>query len=221
RAYARLGRLSSRPRLMIAAYYGTIGADALRTLARSRVEAVALDFAAGPGNVDVLASVGGLPRKTLVAGGVDGRNAWRADRRRAKAVCASVLGLVDRLAVSTSCPLLHVPLDLDAEAPLDPGVRGRRAFPRREAAAGLSPRRADLAGPGRRGAARVRPAEGRRGRRARTRRQRGRPARRRGARARGREGRRVRPGAPRFARCRAAGRPLRPVRRAAGGARPA
>ncbi|HLV76021.1 MAG TPA: 5-methyltetrahydropteroyltriglutamate--homocysteine S-methyltransferase [Vulgatibacteraceae bacterium] len=134
RAYARLGRLSSRPRLMVAAYYGTIGADALRTLARSRVEAVALDFAAGPGNVDVLASVGGLPRKTLVAGVVDGRNVWRADRRRAKAVCASVLGLVDRLVVSTSCPLLHVPLDLDAETSLDPGVRERLAFARQKVA---------------------------------------------------------------------------------------
>src|SRR5690606_17709623 len=75
-----------------------------------------------------------LPRKTLVAGVVDGRNVWRADRRRAKAVCASVLGLVDRLVVSTSCPLLHVPLDLDAETSLDPGVRERLAFARQKVA---------------------------------------------------------------------------------------
>ncbi|MEU8801183.1 5-methyltetrahydropteroyltriglutamate--homocysteine S-methyltransferase [Spirillospora sp. NPDC048819] len=134
RAYARLGRLTSRPRLMVAAYFGTIGADALRTLARSRVEAIGLDFAAGPGNVDVLASVGGLPRKTLVAGVVDGRNVWRADERRARAVCASVLGLVDRVVVSTSCSLLHVPIDLDAETSLDTGVRERLAFARQKVA---------------------------------------------------------------------------------------
>ncbi|TDD39009.1 5-methyltetrahydropteroyltriglutamate--homocysteine S-methyltransferase [Actinomadura sp. KC06] len=134
RAYARLGRLTSRPRLMVATYFGTIGADALRVLAGSRVEAVGLDFAAGPDNLDVLASVGGLPRKTLVAGVVDGRNVWRADQRRAKATCASLLGLVDQVVVSTSCSLLHVPIDLDAEASLDPGVRERLAFARQKVA---------------------------------------------------------------------------------------
>ncbi|RFS82186.1 5-methyltetrahydropteroyltriglutamate--homocysteine S-methyltransferase [Actinomadura spongiicola] len=132
RAYARLGRLTSRPRLMVATYFGTIGADALRVLAASRVEAVGLDFVAGPGNLDVLASVGGLPRKTLVAGVVDGRNVWRTDQRRAKATCAALLGLVDRVAVGTSCSLMHVPIDLDAETPLDPDVRGRLAFARQK-----------------------------------------------------------------------------------------
>ncbi|MFG2087351.1 5-methyltetrahydropteroyltriglutamate--homocysteine S-methyltransferase [Spirillospora sp. NPDC048824] len=134
RAYARLGRLTSRPRLMVATYFGTIGADALRTLAGGRVEAIGLDFAAGPGNVDVLASVGGLPRKTLVAGVVDGRNVWRADQRRARAVCASLLGLVDQVVVSTSCSLLHVPIDLDSETSLNGGVRGRLAFARQKVA---------------------------------------------------------------------------------------
>ncbi|TDB90790.1 5-methyltetrahydropteroyltriglutamate--homocysteine S-methyltransferase [Actinomadura sp. KC216] len=134
RAYARLGRLTSRPRLMVATYFGTIGADALRVLAGSRVEAVGLDFVAGPDNLDVLASVGGLPRKTLVAGVVDGRNVWRADQGRAKATCAALLGLVDQVVVSASCSLLHVPIDLDAETSLDPGVRGRLAFARQKVA---------------------------------------------------------------------------------------
>ncbi|MFC4052509.1 5-methyltetrahydropteroyltriglutamate--homocysteine S-methyltransferase [Actinomadura syzygii] len=131
-AYARLGRLTSRPRLMVATYFGTIDADALRVLAASRVEAVGLDFVAGPENVDVLASVGGLPRKTLVAGVVDGRNVWRTDRRRAKATCASLLGLVDQLVVSTSCSLMHVPIDLDAETALGAGVKERLAFARQK-----------------------------------------------------------------------------------------
>ena len=134
RAYRRLGRLTSRPRLMVATYFGTIGADALRVLAHTPVEAIGLDFVAGPGNTDVLASVGGLPRKTLVAGVVDGRNVWRTDPRRAKATCATVLGLVDRLVVSTSCSLLHVPIDLDAETSLDPAVRERLAFARQKVA---------------------------------------------------------------------------------------
>ncbi|WP_329092276.1 5-methyltetrahydropteroyltriglutamate--homocysteine S-methyltransferase [Actinomadura citrea] len=132
RAYARLGELSSRPRLLVATYFGTIGAEALRALASSRVEAVGLDFVAGPGNLDVLASVGGLLRKTVVAGVVDGRNIWRADRQRAEAACATLLGLADQVVVSTSCSLLHVPIDLDAEDALDPAVRGRLAFARQK-----------------------------------------------------------------------------------------
>ncbi|GGT88309.1 5-methyltetrahydropteroyltriglutamate--homocysteine S-methyltransferase [Actinomadura citrea] len=132
RAYARLGELSSRPHLLVATYFGTIGAEALRALASSRVEAVGLDFVAGPGNLDVLASVGGLLRKTVMAGVVDGRNIWRADRQRAKAACATLLGLADQVVVSTSCSLLHVPIDLDAEDALDPAVRGRLAFARQK-----------------------------------------------------------------------------------------
>ncbi|TDD72771.1 5-methyltetrahydropteroyltriglutamate--homocysteine S-methyltransferase [Actinomadura darangshiensis] len=132
RAYARLGRLTSRPRLMVSTYFGTVGAGALRVLAGGRVEAIGLDFVAGPGNLDVLASVGGLPRKTLVAGVVDGRNVWRTDLRHAKATCASLLGLVDRLVVGTSCSLMHVPIDLDAETTLAPDVRNRLAFARQK-----------------------------------------------------------------------------------------
>ncbi|WP_326823810.1 5-methyltetrahydropteroyltriglutamate--homocysteine S-methyltransferase [Streptosporangium sp. NBC_01756] len=134
RVYERLGGLPSRPRILAATYFGTVGAGALRALAATRVEAVGLDFVAGPGNLDVLASIGGLPRKTVVAGVVDGRNVWRTDFQRAKATCAVLFGLADQVEVSTSCSLLHVPIDLDAETALDPAVRGRLAFARQKVA---------------------------------------------------------------------------------------
>ncbi|WP_131736022.1 5-methyltetrahydropteroyltriglutamate--homocysteine S-methyltransferase [Actinomadura roseirufa] len=132
RAYARLSGLTSRPRLLVATYFGSVGADALRVLAGTGVEGIGLDLVAGPGNLDVLASVGGVPRKTVVAGVVDGRNVWRADARRAKAACAALLGLADRVVVGTSCSLQHVPLDLEAETSLDPSVRERLAFARQK-----------------------------------------------------------------------------------------
>ncbi len=133
RVYDRLGSLSSRPRLLVATYFGEIG-PALEILANTRVEAIGLDFVAGPGNLEALASIGGLPGKTLVAGVVDGRNIWRTDPSRALSTCASLLGLTDRLVVSTSCSLLHVPLDLDAETSLDPRLRDRLAFARQKVA---------------------------------------------------------------------------------------
>ncbi|MEV5411293.1 5-methyltetrahydropteroyltriglutamate--homocysteine S-methyltransferase [Thermopolyspora sp. NPDC052614] len=133
RVYRRLGALPSRPRLLVATYFGEIG-DALEVLARTRVESIGLDFVAGPGNLETLAAAGGLPGKTLVAGVVDGRNVWRADVDRAVSLCATLLGLTDRLVVSTSCSLMHVPLDLDAETGLDPRLRERLAFARQKTA---------------------------------------------------------------------------------------
>jgi 5-methyltetrahydropteroyltriglutamate--homocysteine methyltransferase len=130
-AYHRLGMLTRRPALMVATYFGEIG-DALPVLATSPVEAVGLDFVAGPGNREALARIGGISGKTLVAGVVDGRNVWRTDLPGALSACASLLGLTDQLIVSTSCSLLHVPLDLRAETSLPPELAGRLAFARQK-----------------------------------------------------------------------------------------
>jgi 5-methyltetrahydropteroyltriglutamate--homocysteine methyltransferase len=131
RAYQRLGSLSGRPKLLVSTYFGEIG-DALAVLAESPVEAIGLDFVAGPGNREALAAVGGIGAKILVAGVVDGRNVWRADMPAVLSLCASLLGLVAELTVSTSCSLLHVPLDLGAETSLAPEVAGRLAFARQK-----------------------------------------------------------------------------------------
>ena len=132
RAYHRLGSLSARPRgLLVSTYFGEIG-DALAVLAQSPIEAIGLDFVAGPGNLEALAAVGGIGAKTLVAGVVDGRNVWRGDLPAALSLCASLLGLAGQLTVSTSCSLLHVPLDLDAETSLAPELSGRLAFARQK-----------------------------------------------------------------------------------------
>jgi 5-methyltetrahydropteroyltriglutamate--homocysteine methyltransferase len=131
RAYQRLGSLRDRPKLLVSTYFGEIG-DALAVLSESPVEAIGLDFVAGPGNREALGAVGGIGGKTLVAGVVDGRNVWRADMPAVLSLCASLLGLVGELTVSTSCSLLHVPLDLDAETSLAPAVAGRLAFARQK-----------------------------------------------------------------------------------------
>jgi 5-methyltetrahydropteroyltriglutamate--homocysteine methyltransferase len=67
-----------------------------------------------------------------VAGVVDGRNVWRADLPSALPVCASLQGLAGELMLSTSCSLLHVPLDVGAETSITPQLRGRLAFARQK-----------------------------------------------------------------------------------------
>ncbi|MEU9891460.1 hypothetical protein [Sphaerisporangium sp. NPDC051011] len=107
-AYAWLGTLSHRPRLLVCLCSGEAG-PALAVLAESKVESVALDFVTSPGNLRALAGVGGLPRKRVVVGVVDGRNGVPVDRPRALATCAMVLGLVDQLVVAASCPTMRPP----------------------------------------------------------------------------------------------------------------
>ena len=131
RAYDRLGALTHRPGLLVAGYFGDLG-DALPVLAETPVEAVALDLVTAPGQLDAVPALPGLRGKTVVAGVVDGRNVWRTDLDRALSRCATLLGMAADVAVGTSCSLLHVPYDLDAEPDLSASVRGRLAFARQK-----------------------------------------------------------------------------------------
>ncbi|MFI2663520.1 5-methyltetrahydropteroyltriglutamate--homocysteine S-methyltransferase [Micromonospora carbonacea] len=130
-AYTRLCSVRQRPRIFVATYFGELG-DALPALLDTPVEALGLDLVAGPGNLRRLAGAGPLHGKTIVAGLVDGRNVWRTDLRAAIATGAVVTGLADHVAVSTSCSLLHTPVDLCAETALDPQLRLRMAFARQK-----------------------------------------------------------------------------------------
>ncbi|GIF62145.1 5-methyltetrahydropteroyltriglutamate--homocysteine methyltransferase [Asanoa ishikariensis] len=131
RAYTRLGGLRRRPRLFVATYFGELG-DALPALLGTPVEAIGLDLVAGLGNLERLAASGPIPGRTIVAGLVDGHNIWRTDLRTAAERGAVLTGLADHVSVSTSCSLLHVPVDLAAEPDLDPALRERLAFARQK-----------------------------------------------------------------------------------------
>jgi 5-methyltetrahydropteroyltriglutamate--homocysteine methyltransferase len=129
--YHRLGGLERRPHLFVATYFGELG-DALPALLDTPIEALGLDLVAGPGNLTRLAAAGPLRGKTIVAGLVDGHNIWRTDLRAAVAAGATVTGLADHVAVSASCSLLHVPVDLSVETRLDPDLYARLAFARQK-----------------------------------------------------------------------------------------
>jgi 5-methyltetrahydropteroyltriglutamate--homocysteine methyltransferase len=131
RAYERLAALPRRPKLLVASYFGDLG-PALPLLAATDVDGLAVDLVTAPDTANRLAGLPGLARKTVVAGVVDGRNVWRTDLGRALSRCATLLGSAGRLEISSSCSLLHVPYDVDAEDELDVGVRERLSFARQK-----------------------------------------------------------------------------------------
>ncbi|MGW8375717.1 5-methyltetrahydropteroyltriglutamate--homocysteine S-methyltransferase [Streptomyces sp. ODS28] len=134
RAYRELCAAADRPKLLVASYFDRLG-DALRVLADSPVEGLAMDFT-GPAaaNLEALAHTGGLPGRRLIAGVVDGRNVWAADLERLTGQLATLLGLAGQLDVAPSCSLLHVPLDVTLERDLDPQVARWLAFARQKCA---------------------------------------------------------------------------------------
>ncbi|QVQ54926.1 5-methyltetrahydropteroyltriglutamate--homocysteine S-methyltransferase [Spiractinospora alimapuensis] len=125
--YQRLGSEVRRPGICVATYFGP-PREALHVLARTPVEALAVDLVSDPDTVDALATEPALRDKEIVAGVVDGRNIWRTDVDTALGRVARLLGSADRVSVSTSCSLLHVPYDVERETALDPRVRSWLAF---------------------------------------------------------------------------------------------
>ncbi|GAA4056262.1 5-methyltetrahydropteroyltriglutamate--homocysteine S-methyltransferase [Streptomyces shaanxiensis] len=128
RAYRELGDLTDRPKLLVASYFDRLG-EAPPVLAKAPVEGLALDFTeSAAANLEALAAVGGLPGKRLVAGVVSGRNIWVNDLSKSLATLGTLLGLADRVDVSASCSLLHVPLDASAERDIEPQILRWLAF---------------------------------------------------------------------------------------------
>jgi 5-methyltetrahydropteroyltriglutamate--homocysteine methyltransferase len=123
--YHALGKVTNRPAIYVATYFGDPGAS-LAGLARTPIEAIGVDLVYGADTA--IAAVPELAGKTLVAGVVDGRNIWRTDLEAALGKLATLQGSAANLAVSTSCSTLHVPYSLEPETGLDDALRSWLAF---------------------------------------------------------------------------------------------
>src|SRR4051795_8775917 len=141
-AYEELGKVHERTRICVKTYFDHVG-DAYGVLRDLPIEGIGLDFhrggadvdrvmeREGPKNVELIADEGGLERKWLFAGIVDGRNVWINELEHSLDLLGGLRDRCKELVVSTSCSLLHTPLDLDAEPPsevLDDELRSWMAF---------------------------------------------------------------------------------------------
>ncbi|WP_374626157.1 5-methyltetrahydropteroyltriglutamate--homocysteine S-methyltransferase [Pandoraea sp.] len=124
-AYRRLAPVA--PSMLLATYFGDVSEHAAM-LAALPVAGVHLDGVRAPDQLDVFAAQ--WPQdKVLSAGVVDGRNVWRCDLTRTRALLTPLAEkLGDRLWVASSCSLMHSPVDLASEARLDREVRAWLAF---------------------------------------------------------------------------------------------
>jgi 5-methyltetrahydropteroyltriglutamate--homocysteine methyltransferase len=143
-AYEELARVHERTRICVKTYFDHVG-DAYGVLRDLPVEGIGLDFTGhttdenvpiehrGHNNVELVVDEGGLEDQTLFAGIIDGRNVWINQLEHSLDLLHGLEGRCEELVVSTSCSLLHTPIDLDNEPEdgdedLDDELRSWMAF---------------------------------------------------------------------------------------------
>lgn len=123
-SYRQLGPLAP---LLLASYFDSIEEHASR-LSELPLFGVHIDLVRAPQQLSRFAAI--LPASMVLSAGIiDGRNVWKTDLDQALSQLhphSDALG--ERLWLSASCSLLHVPVDLDAETRLDPEIRSWLAF---------------------------------------------------------------------------------------------
>jgi 5-methyltetrahydropteroyltriglutamate--homocysteine methyltransferase len=145
-AYEELSKVHERTRLLVKTYFDHVG-DAYAVLRETPIDGIGLDFSGAPEraepgpdfvlgreNVGIARDIGRLEGKTLFAGIVDGRNVWINDMHASLEELREFADIADEVVVSTSCSLLHTPVDLDAESDLDDELRSWMAFAKQKVA---------------------------------------------------------------------------------------
>ncbi|AJK67664.1 5-methyltetrahydropteroyltriglutamate--homocysteine S-methyltransferase [Corynebacterium marinum] len=133
--YAAILGVTNRPQVLISTPYGSLRAG-LEALAQAGPEALHVDLAPATLAADagyagrVAAAVKAAGKNTvLVAGVIDGRNVWAADLRERLSVLEGLKEAgVEKLAVSSSVSLLHVPHTVAGETSLPVDVAGWLSF---------------------------------------------------------------------------------------------
>lgn len=116
-------------------YYDDVCQGVYQTLVGLPVGKVSLDFCGVPGaleppcTLDLIKTCGFPSDKKLGAGVIDGRSVWAEDGAAARTLDKLVsLGVSkEKIVVQPSCPLLHVPYDVEMET-LPPALQGRLSF---------------------------------------------------------------------------------------------
>jgi 5-methyltetrahydropteroyltriglutamate--homocysteine methyltransferase len=128
-AYAALAEAAGQAGIFLASYFGSL-AGQFEVLRRLPIRALHLDLVRAPRDLGELLALGVPESLSLSLGVVDGRNVWRTDLARALEPLRSATAAVgpDRVWVTPSCSLLHVPVRLEPERRLDPEIRGWLAF---------------------------------------------------------------------------------------------
>ena len=124
-AYQQLSRQTASS-ILLACYYGPLGTHS-SWVTRLPVAGLHVDLCRGAADWPAIAQQ--WPEDRLLSVGVvDGRGVWRCDLPQWAAELRAHASRPGGLWLGSSCPMMHVPMDLDLEERLEPTVRVKLAF---------------------------------------------------------------------------------------------
>jgi 5-methyltetrahydropteroyltriglutamate--homocysteine methyltransferase len=126
--YDELSAVASNIKIVVASYFEHSN-EATKVLVNTSVWALALDFIYGEKNFESLELIKNS-NKTLIAGVIDGRNIWKSNFKKKIELLEKISLHInkDKLIISTSCSLLHVPFSLKYEDNLSKDIKSWLAF---------------------------------------------------------------------------------------------
>ena len=127
-AYERLSNIAKNVKIAVVTYFEH-SCEATQVLCHTNIWALGLDFVYGKKNIEVLEDIK-KSGKTLIAGVIDGRNVWVSDIDKKLDLLKTVSNIIpkERIIISTSCSLLHVPFTLKYETKLHKDIKEWLSF---------------------------------------------------------------------------------------------
>ncbi|MBO8157958.1 5-methyltetrahydropteroyltriglutamate--homocysteine S-methyltransferase [Thermosyntropha sp.] len=129
--YEKLLARKGRVKVLLQTYFGDIR-DIYKEVISLDFDAIGLDFIEGKKTRQLIRQYGFPSDKILFAGIVNGKNIWINNYALSMSVLDDILNFVsrDRLVLSTSCSLLHVPYTVENENKMETYYKENLAFAR-------------------------------------------------------------------------------------------
>ena len=116
--------------ILLQTYFGDIR-DVYAEVADFEFDGIGLDLVEGTQSLDLIRRHGFPANTLLFAGLVNGKNIWRNDYEKTLSTLHELTEYAERIVISTSCSLLHVPYTLDHEQNMDGDFKRHLALPRK------------------------------------------------------------------------------------------
>lgn len=126
-AYKKLLEQKNNKKILLQTYFGDIR-DIYEEIIKLDFDGIGLDFIEGPKNLDLMKKYGFPNDKYIFAGIVNGKNIWINDFKKSLSILETVEQYTNKVYISTSCSLLHVPHTLKLETELSDQFKESMAF---------------------------------------------------------------------------------------------
>ena len=122
-AYDALAKVSDNLKIIVSTYFEH-STEATKVLVSTPIWGIGLDFLYGEENLTSLELIN-KSNKQLIAGVVDGRNIWKNDLLQSNVLLEKIASVVpkEKIIISSSCSLLHVPFTLKYEETMDKEIK--------------------------------------------------------------------------------------------------